>query len=86
MIHSEADLYQEDREEGGDILAQGSIGGARCWGRGSSVDEDGRVILEFVQNPFLKAAINTYVAKTTVEEYEKESLDEQIEWSGEGER
>jgi len=48
------------------------------------LEDDGRVSLEFIPDPFLLAARQRPWARTSVEEFEKESEEEQLDWAGEG--
>lgn len=48
------------------------------------VEDEKRVILEFIPDPFLLAARQKPWARTSVEEFEKESEEEQLGWTSEG--
>ncbi|BES80479.1 AbrB/MazE/SpoVT family DNA-binding domain-containing protein [Pyrodictium abyssi] len=48
------------------------------------VEDEKRITLEFIPDPFLLAARQKPWARTSVEEFEKESEEEQLGWTSEG--
>ena len=48
------------------------------------VEDEKRLILEFIPDPFLLAARRKPWARASVEEFERESEEEQLVWAGEG--